>query len=65
LVPVEGASKTLLEVGGEQCLSQIQALLLQALQNEPEMSVRVKVADTASQIAYFLLIKKGESFSDL
>lgn len=59
-LPSDGPAKSLLEVAGEQCLAQIQTLLLGALRNEPEMSVRVKVADTASQIADFLLTKKGK-----
>ncbi|KAJ3353549.1 hypothetical protein HDU91_005879 [Kappamyces sp. JEL0680] len=54
-----GNGATLLEQAGPEALQQIQALLIQALGHEQEISVRNKVADCASQIAQLLLIKKA------
>jgi hypothetical protein len=50
--------QTLLEKAGPEALALIQSLLIQCLKNENEISVRNKIADSASQLAQFLVTKK-------
>lgn len=54
----ETPARSLLEAAGEECVKSIQALMLQALANESDPSVRSKVADSAAQVAQLLLMNK-------
>ena len=56
---VTGGTTTLLEASGQESVVEIQRMLLQSLSAETEAQVRLKIADTTSQLAQFLHTKKG------